>query len=139
MGGACLSLLLLFHAMFASHFTKVLCCKWLYFSLDMQLLQDMMCPDPSKRPTAQKLARSPLAPAAFSSFTEGNENMGALANPAGKVQISQLMGQGQGSMPGAVKKTASAGSKDSKRKGDAKGSKSAASVPSLTSFLKTTF
>lgn len=98
-----------------------------------------MHPDPSKRPKAQKLARSPLSPSCFSTFAEGNENMGFHANPPAKAQISQLVGNGQGSMWVAGKtKTASAGSKDNKRKGDSKGSRSAGSGPSLTSFLKTT-
>lgn len=100
-----------------------------------------MHPEPSKRPKAQKLARSPLSPACFSSFTEGNENAGVHANLAGKAQISHLVGNGQGAVLGNGKmKTSSAGSKDSKRnKGDSKGGRSGAPVPSLSSFLKTTF
>ena len=85
-------------------------------------LQDMMHPEPSKRPKAQKLMRSPLSPSCFSSFTEGNENAGFHANIPGKAQISQLVGNGQGAMWGSGKaKTASAGSKDSKRKGGFQG------------------
>lgn len=100
----------------------------------------MMHPDPTKRPKAQKLARSPLSPSCFSSFTEGGENVAIHANLPAKAQISQLVGTGQGGMFGSSKmKAASAGSKESKRKGDSKGSRATASGPSLTSFLKTTF
>lgn len=98
------------------------------------VLQDMMHPDPSKRPTAHKLAHSTLS---SPHFTDGKENSCSHGNAVGKGQITQLVGNGQGSMFG--KKTGSAGSKDGKRKVESKGARSAASGPSLTSFLKTTF
>jgi hypothetical protein len=113
-------------------------CSFAYLKLRARnecvcVLQEMMHPDPAKRPKASKLSRGPFTPPCFSTLIDAKENMGAHGN---KAQMLQLVGNGQGSLPGGVKKTVSASAKDGKKKADSKGNRSAASMPTLT-FLKT--